>query len=191
MLFPNGGEVIPSGSTYAVRWNASNASKFDVKYSLNNGSTWVAVANKVTGTSYNWTVPKPLNNKKNCLMKVIAYDAYGNFLDEDTSDSTFTIEVVKVTSPNGGESWKVYSIHPITWTTNGTKRPIAKVKLFYTKDGGATWNLIRTLIGNPGSYNWNVPAAASANCKVKVVLKDANLVTVGSDVSDGFFTIQP
>jgi hypothetical protein len=192
LVLPNGGEVIPSGSTYTIKWDpSSGVTKFDLLYSMNNGTTWTAIASKVTGTSYDWTVPKPLKNKKNCLVKVTGYDASNVKVGEDTSDSTFTIEVIKVTSPNGQDLWKAGTTHAITWTTNETKRPVKKVKLFYTYNGGTNWILIYTLNGNPGSYRWRVPGANSANCKVKVVLKDANLVTVGSDVSDELFTIKP
>ena len=188
---PNGGEAIPSGSTYLIQWSTfPGVTKFDLYYSVNNGGTWNPIASKITGTSYNWTVPTPTKNKKNCLVKVIGYDASGSQVSEDISDSTFTIEVVKVTSPNGEENWKVGSTHAITWTTNGTKKPVASVKLFYTYNGGATWILIKTLNGNPGAYNWRA-SANSANCKVKVVLMDAIGKTIGSDVSDHLFTISP
>ncbi len=108
---PNGGEVIPSGSNSAIKWTAlSDVKKFDLKYSMNATAptpTWQNIALGVTGSSYNWTVPKPLVNKKNCLVKVTGYDASNVLVDDDTSNATFTIEVVKVTSPNGGENWKV------------------------------------------------------------------------------------
>jgi cysteine-rich repeat protein len=97
---------------------------------------------------------------------------------------------VDVISPNGGEVWKVGTINAITWQTKAGL-PVAKVKLFYTTNGGATWNLIKTLIGNPGTYNWKVPAAASIKCKVKIVLKNAAGKTIGTDVSDNFFSIGP
>lgn len=190
LLSPNGGEVIPSGSTYTIQWLASpEAVKFDLMYSLNNGTTLVTIANNVTGNSYNWKVPKPLANKKRCFVKVIGYNASGIKVGEDTSDSTFTIEVVRLTSPNGGETLRSGNIHTITWTTNATKRPVAGVKLFYTINGGTTWAPIKTLTGNPGSYNWRVPNVSSSSCKVKVVLKDASGNKVGSDVSDNYFTI--
>ena len=191
LLYPNGSEIIPSGSTYTIIWEAAKeAVKFDIFYSLNNGAIWNPIASKVTGTSYTWTVPKPLKNKKNCLVKVIGYDAADVKVGEDTSDGTFTIEVVKVTSPDGGENWKVGSTHAITWITNGTKKPVAEVKLFYTYNGGATWILIHTFNDNPGVYNWRA-SANSANCKVKVVLKNASGKTIGTDVSDHVFTISP
>ena len=191
VLNPNGGEVIASGSSHTITWQTSTgAVKFDLQYSMNNGTSWTTIVTGIAGSSHNWTVPKPTANKTKCLVKVKGYDSSDVLLGVDVSDATFTIEVVKVTAPNGGENWKVGSTHAITWTTNGTKKPVAKVKLFYTT-GGGIWNLIKTVIGNPGTSNWKVPAAASANCKVKVVLKDALGKTMGTDVSDAVFSIGP
>jgi PKD repeat protein len=191
LVSPNGGEVIPSGSTYTIQWNAPpTAVKFTLKYSINNGSKWKLIAKNRTGTSYNWTVPVQKNNKKNCLVKVISFNSSGTKVGEDISDSTFTIEVVKVTSPDGGETLTSGNTYAITWTTNGTIRPVTSTKLFYTINGGSKWIVIKTLTGNPGTYNWTVPSASSSNCKVKVVLKDAGGKTVGNDISDGLFTIQ-
>ena len=68
---------------------------------------------------------------------------------------------------------------------------MASVKLFYSINGGASWKAIKAVKGNPGSYNWTVPNVSSSGCKVKVMLKDAGGATVGNDVSDGLFTIQP
>jgi uncharacterized delta-60 repeat protein len=192
VISPNGGDVIPSGSKYNLQWQGSpDAVKFTLKYSINNGTTWKLIAKNITGASYSWTVPSPANNKMTCLVKVIGFNSSGTKVGEDISDSTFTIEVVKLTSPDGGETLTSGSPHTITWTTHGTIRPVANTKLFRSINSGSTWTLIKTLTGNPGSYNWTVPTVSSSNCKVKVVLKDTGNVTVGSDVSDGVFTIQP
>jgi hypothetical protein len=194
VLSPNGGDIIPSGSTYTIQWAAPpEAVKFTLRYSINNGSTWKLIAKNVTGTSYNWGVPVQKNNKSNCLVKVIGFNASGTKVGEDISDSTFTIEVVKLTDPDGGETLTSGNLYIITWTTYATKNPVANTKLFYSINGGSTWKLIKTASGNPGSYNWTVPAVTTTKtqCKVKVVLKDSGGVTVGSDVSDGCFTIQP
>jgi hypothetical protein len=189
---PNGGEVIPSGSTTNIQWSASpNAVKFDLQYSMDNGRTWMSVSSNVTGTSYNWRVPVPTNNKKRCLVKVTGYNASGAKVGEDRSDTIFTIAVVKMTSPNEGETLKSGSIYTIRWTTNATNAPVAKVRLSYTTNGGSTWNLIDILTGNPGGYNWNVPDMSSNSCKIKILLKDVSGSTVGTDTNDGYFTIQP
>jgi cysteine-rich repeat protein len=191
LLSPNGGETIPSGSIYTIRWTAPpGAVKFTLKYSINNGSTWKLIASNRTGTSYDWHVPTLSNNKTNCLVKVIGFNSSGAKVGEDISDSTFTIEVIKVTSPDGGEILTSGGTHTITWLTNGTIRPVANTKLFRSINGGTSWTAIKTVSGNPGSYIWTVPNVSSSNCKVKVVLKDSGGVTVGSDMSDGVFTIQ-
>ena len=192
VISPNGGELIPSGSTYPISWGASpEAVKFTLRYSINNGATWKVIASNVTGTSYNWGVPVQKNNKTNCLVKVTGYNASGVKIGEDRSNGTFTMEVVKLTSPDGGEVLHQGNPWTITWRTNRTIRPVASVKLFYSINGGSTWKLIKNVIGNPGSYNSTVPYVSSSSCKVKVVLKDAGGVTLGSDISDGVFSIQP
>jgi uncharacterized delta-60 repeat protein len=192
LIAPNRGEVIPSGSQYTIQWCApSQAVRFTLKYSIDNDSTWKLIVKNITGTSYNWTVPTPSNNRKECLIKVIGFNASGIQVGSDKSDSKFMIEVVKVLSPDGAESLGSGSVHTITWRTNATIRPVAQVKLFYSVNGGTSWTAIKTLTGNPGNYNWTVPNVLSSSCKVKAVLKDSGGVTVGNDISDGVFTIQP
>lgn len=196
LLSPNGSEVIPSHTTYTIKWEAStDAVEFKLKYSMNNGSTWVVIANGVTGRSYKWALPALIENKNKCLMKIIGYDALGIKVGEDTTDSTFTItiEVAKVTSPNGGETLESGNTWSISWQTNKTKKPVSFTGIYYTLDGGTTWEFKNLLRGNPEHYEWVVPSVAKTKtrCKVKVVLMDEKLNTVGSDESDKVFTIQP
>ena len=196
LLTPYEGEIIPSGSTYTIRWIASaGAAKFKVKYSLDNGSTWESMHSEpyVTGAEYFWQVPKPLNNKKSCLVKIIGYNASDVKINADQSDSPFTIEVVRVTSPKEDDLLTSGKVHRITWATNQTKYPVTKVKLYYTKDGGTTWLPIQAVITeNPGYYDWTPSVGKTkSKCKVKVVLENAGGNSVGSDLSDGYFKISP
>ena len=59
LLTPNGGEIIPSGSTYRIEWRApSQAVEFKLSYSMDNGTTWKPMAQGfVPGRTYNWPVP--------------------------------------------------------------------------------------------------------------------------------------
>jgi C1A family cysteine protease len=195
VLAPNGGEPVPSGSTYTIQWGAPpGTAKFTVRYSTNNGVTWKTIAKNVTENSYNWSVPKPSGNKKKCLIKVTGYDETGTVkISEDVSDAPFIIEVIRLGSPNGGETLSSGDQTQIGWIRNQTVRPVAKVRLYYTKNNGITWTSIKGIKGNPASAPWTVPAVAGSksNCKVKVVLLDASGYSVGSDVSDGTFTIDP
>jgi len=88
-----------------------------------------------------------------------------------------------VTNPNGGQIWKVGSIHNIAWTTNGD---VGFVKLEYSANGGSSWTTIISSAENTGSYAWTVPNTPSANCFVRV--SDAANATI-SDVSDSAFAI--
>jgi hypothetical protein len=190
LLAPNGGDAIPSGSSYKIQWGAPPAATaFDVRYSMDNGATWKTIASSVSGSSCDWSVPTPLNNKKKCLVKVIGYSG-STKVGSDISD-TFTIEVIRLTSPDGRENLLSGSWHEITWVTYSTKRPVAKAKIYYTKDNGTTWKWIKTVTGNPGSHDWLLPSLVNTknNCKVKVILLDQHGDIIGSDVSNSVFKI--
>jgi hypothetical protein len=194
LVLPIGGEVLPSGGTYGICWEApSNAVKFDLKYTTN-GTNWIPIKT-VTGLSCtHWEIPVVTANKKQCRVKVIGYDSNGVPIGEDISDKPFTIEVLRVTSPNGGEvpPLKSGNTWTIKWVSYKTIKPVAKTVLKYTTDG-TIWKTIKTLTGNPESFNWKVPLVTETktSCKVKVILKDASGADIGTDISDKFFTIQP
>ena len=191
VLSPNGGEIIAAGSTYTVRWGApSNAVKFRLYYSTNNGLGWKNITTDyVMGTTYSWTVPIPTSSQKNCLIKVNGYDEYNRLVSYDRSDKRFKIEVVRLNSPSGGAAVTPGVTFRISWTTHATKNPVAQAKVYFTKDAGTTWKLVDTLVGNPSYYDWLVPNVGSSQCKVRVILKDVNGETIGMDSSDGVFRI--
>jgi hypothetical protein len=198
VVSPDGGEVVPSGLPSMIRWvGPSVAVKYKVKYSTDNGLTWHPAHPEpsVTGSSLDWNVPVPPANMRKCLVKVIGFDASGKAVSRDQSDKPFAIEVLKLTSPNAAEPPITSGgQHTITWKTNTTIAPVDHIVLSYTLNDGLTWKTIDTTADSvdDGSFVWNVPDVSNQknNCKVKIVLKDASGKTVGSDVSDGVFTIQ-
>jgi hypothetical protein len=196
VLSPNGGEIIPSGSTYTIEWEAVGDLVSDltytIEYSTDGGSTWKLIAEGLTETTHDWTVPKPTKNLRNCLVRVKGVDSEGKRRGIDKSDSAFTIEVTRLTSPNGGEVWEAGTTQTIAWTTQTTVRDVARVKLFYSKDGGSSWTLIEPIDGNPGIYDWTVPApnGNKKSCWVKVILCDSSGGQVGADTSDDPFKIE-
>lgn len=214
VIQPNGGEIITSGSAYTIKWSApAGAVKYRLMYTVDNGTTWEYIKEEdtdpdspsfgsmipvvVAGTSYVWTVPAPPNTTNTCLVKVIAYDASDDPIGADTSDSTFTIKVLDVTSPDGGEILTSRDVWFITWKTYETIRDVATTSLSYSLNGGTNWTLIKTLTGDPQWYSWTVPNVATikTHCKVKVELKDSTNVIIGNDVSGSVaypeFTIKP
>jgi hypothetical protein len=106
IISPGGGEPVPSGLPYTIRWaGPSRAVKYRINYSIDNGVTWNPAHQEpfVTGTTLNWGVPVPPGNKRKCLVEAIGFDVSGKAVSRDQSDALFTIEVVKLNSPNGGE----------------------------------------------------------------------------------------
>ncbi len=194
LLAPNGGESLATGSTSTIQWEAPAAAvTFDLQYSIDNGTTWKPVATGVTGTSYDWDVPLMPGNKTKAKVRITAYNGSHSKTGTDVSDGPFTIEVVHLGAPDGGETWHSGSTATITWETNATVRPVASVKVQYTRDGGTTWKVAGTTSGNPGTLDWTVPAvpAAKTRCKVKVILLDSAGLSVGKDLGDDWFTIAP
>jgi chitodextrinase len=190
---PKVGETVPTGSEYVITWTApSDAASFSLFYSLDKGTTWQVIAQGVSGNSYAWKVPALRRNKKNCLVKVIGYDASNKKIGADVSDGT-SLEVTKLTSLNGGETLKGTQSAAITWVTRSTESPVASVKLKYTLNSGKKWKLIDEVTGNPGSYTWQLPTVKKAKdkCRVAVILQDDKGKTVGKVSSDAYFTIQP
>jgi C1A family cysteine protease len=193
LLAPDTDPGLPSGSTYRIQWDAPpEAGTFKVLYSTDNGATWriPPSGTNIATKYYDWTILTPLNNLKKCFVKVIGYNGTVK-VGEDRSSSPFAIEVIRLTSLNGGETLAPGETRTISWVTNATKRPVASVKLYYTVNNGLSWKLIKTLQSNLGSSSWVVPSvsAPKTKCKVKVVLRDAEGNPVGSDISDNVFTI--
>jgi hypothetical protein len=189
LFSPNGGETIPSGSARKITWGAvATATTFKLQYSVNNGASWSFIVNNVTGTSYDWTVPSVATGQG--LVKVLAYNSSGTKIGEDVSDFPFTVEVVKLLSPNGGEPHLSGMVQYIVWQTHVTSNPVYKVDLNFSSDGGATWSKFYTILeSNPGFIPWVVPYVRNANCLIKIELFDAGGAALGSDTSDAVFSV--
>ncbi|MEO0230717.1 MAG: hypothetical protein ABIL77_04080 [candidate division WOR-3 bacterium] len=203
VLQPNGGQKWKAGSRYLIKWEAPlNSYKFTLSYSTDNKTTWTNIAtvlasNRCTsdGTkyicTYPWTIPAQDGRKPLSFVRVRAFNSANQIIGTDDSDRAFSIEVLMVKSPNGGETLKVGSNHTITWETYALTKQVARVLLQYSTDGGRTWTNIKTLTGNPGQFNWTVPNTASTNCRVRVILRDSAGAEIARDISDRAFTIQP
>lgn len=193
VLTPNGGEILATGSKYNIQWGApASAVRFRLLYSINNGATWQLIANNVSGMNYYWTVPRLVRNSRQCLIRIVGLRDDGTVVGSDRSDAPFSIEVVRLTSPNGGEVLTSGDPLTITWITNSTRRPVASVVLSYTFNNGTTWRRIDVVPDNPGTYDWTVPVVTDPkSVKVRVILRDSANRNIGMDVSDDSFSISP
>jgi len=200
VLSQNLGGVVSAGTITTITWSApANAEKFKLFYSIDNGLTWKAIlaaTDYVTGTSYDWTVPAQNGNKTACKVKVAGYNAASVAVGSDLSDKPFTIEVVKVTAPNGGEALTSGVVTPISYTISATTSTATSVLIAYTLDN-VNWKTTDTvttgIVAGANTYAWTPPAvtATKTTCKLRVTLRNAANTAIGTDQSDASFTIEP
>jgi len=180
---PNGGENWNIGSNHNITWASNGTSgNVHIEYSTNSGSSWSdVIASTADNGTYSWTIPN--TPSENCLVRVSDTDGDPS----DTSEAVFTISdtpYIAVTSPNGGEDWKVDSVYNITWTSYGTS---GNIKIEYSTDNGNSWDEEAASTADDGSHSWTIPNTPSDSCLVKVSDTDGD----PSDTSDAVFTISP
>lgn len=197
LLTPNGGEVIPAGDQFEITWTAeATAAQFDLSFSQNNGDTWHPIVQGVEGTSYLWTVPAtaPRRFVPSCWLRIVARDALGTRIGADRSNGYFKIEVIRVLTPAPGTV--LHSGEPTTitwWTTPTPWVPVGYHKVLFSRDAGLHWKvLLSATHGDPGSIEWTPQVARErSRCVILVIQYDLSGRILGSDVSDGLFTIEP
>ncbi len=104
---PAGGESLLPGEPATIYWDAvGNTGEFTLEYSINNGSTWNPIAQRVAGNlrSYEWLVPKVFTGRGKIRIR------RGNSRAE--SPSTFSIvespipEITFINNNTARMSWK-------------------------------------------------------------------------------------
>jgi len=177
---PNGGEIFMQENPMQIQWTSlGHVDEVLLSYSYDGGSNWTSITEAIPNSGlYDWIIPP--TPSPNCLVKVM--DAAG--FAEDSSDSVFTIlsPTITVTTPNGGEIVAVGDPWQISWSWVGT---VTNVNLYYSMDGGSSWELIAGPLVNSGSYDWIIPDTPSENCMVRV----SDVAGFAQDDSDTVFTI--
>ncbi len=157
VVSPNGGEVLPGGTTQDITWYSYGLSAVDVEYTVN-GTDWLPAGRSTTTynfelNTFSWAVPE--ENSTTCKVRV--KDPDGDPVDE--SDEFFEIatgaeETITVTAPNNGEALAVGQSYPIAWTSEG----IDNVRIWYGTPDGKAWTLIvDSTPAAQGFYMWTVP----------------------------------
>ncbi len=96
---------------------------------------------------------------------------------------------VKVIQPNGGEIIESGSVYKIMWNaTDPQYSSSLTIDIYYSTDGGNTWNTIATGEANDGEYNWTTPLIDSNTVLIKIEATNPENMKRG-DKSDDYFTI--
>lgn len=181
LIRPNGGELIIAGSTFNIEWTSQNVLNVKIEFSSDGGNNWITIVDSVESTGiYNWNVPNILTNQ--ALIKIVNlqdqndYDISSNFF------SVISSRTIIITFPNGGELLQGNSNTNITWNSTD----VLNVKLEFSSNNGASWNIIEDGIPSTGIYNWLVPNINTIQGRIKITDKDNNSIF---DISDSTFRI--
>ncbi|MBC7081427.1 MAG: hypothetical protein H5T44_04200 [Thermoplasmatales archaeon] len=99
-----------------------------------------------------------------------------------------TPPVVQVIYPNGGEILYVGTTENIRWIATDDYG-VQSIAIYYSTNGGVTYNPIFIGTENDGIYEWLIPDTPSTNCKIKVVAYDY-ASNSGYDESNSTFEIR-
>ncbi len=199
VISPNGGEIWKAGEVRSIKWNT--LAHFEIKtvtirYSTDLGTTFIHIVNLPGNPgSYDWTIPNI--SSINCII-MVEVRGDGPHRMHDMSDRPFTIvrdttpPSVRVTSPNGGESWKIGETKSITWEASDDVG-VNNVDILFTTDNKSRWMYIDKGVNNTGHYNWIVPDFTQRwnnlpSCFIRIIAHD-NVGNIGTDDSDDKFAI--
>jgi hypothetical protein len=179
---PNGAESWAAGSTQTIQWSSSGVSgNIRIDLSRDGGATWTTLFTSVANSgSQSWTVMGPATTQARIRVSSVNTPSVS-----DVSDANFTITAsLTVTTPNGGESWRIYNTQTIRWSSSGVS---GNVRINLSRDGGVTWTTLFASIANSGSKSWRVSGSVTTNALVRITSLDTPSV---SDVSNAPFTIR-
>ncbi|HSM51089.1 MAG TPA: hypothetical protein VLA75_06785 [Thermoanaerobaculia bacterium] len=166
---PNGGESWPLGAMRPITWTAEGISGSDTPTTVSillvrNGSKLGLIAENVplAAGSFPWTTGQfqggtaPAGSGYSVIVS-------GSAGGEDVSNAPFTITsgpglppppppvILRLTTPNGGESWRLGSAQTISWTSTNLA---GTVQLELVRPDGALVGVIASGLPAAGSRPW-------------------------------------
>jgi len=184
ILSPNGGEVYQAGTSTNIQWQVStHIAAVNLEYSSNGGSSWEPIATGVNASlgQYTWTMPNAYQTTQGRVRAVVT-DALSI---TDTSDGNFKIGWINVATPNGNEFVQSGKTYQITWTKSSS---VSNVKIEYSLNSDANYQIIEADIPSTGKYDWTIPDNISGNL-ARIRISDASASTQIRDISDTTFDI--
>jgi hypothetical protein len=147
---------------------------------------------------YDWTVPSGSDDDGVFTVKIWAQDNASNYLNpyptfdgsKSIDNTAPSVSAAAVLSPNGYEAWS--GMHSILWASDDitdlhfVANPIT---LFYSNNGGGSWNQIASFLANNGSYSWNTTSVPDgSNYLIRILAVDF-AGNIGYDISNATFTV--
>ena len=188
ILSPNGGELWYTNENRSITWNYVGIDDTELtRIILLKGGTVVdtiAENIQISDGTFAWDVGQhnsgtaPAGNDYRIRIQTVS----GSYSDDSNGNFSIADPSITVTSPNGGESLMINTLHVITWDTTGF---VGDVAIDYSINNATSWNVITASTPNDGAHPWTVPTDLSSNCLIRITDTDGS----PSDQSDTVFTI--
>jgi hypothetical protein len=183
MITPNGGESWPIGSTQTITWTSANITgNVRIDESTDGGITFpiTLAASTPNDGSESWTVAGPSTTQARFRVTSLTYPSVF-----DVSNSNFAVvqPSITVTSPNGGEEWRIGTMQTIQWSSVAIS---GLVKLELSRDGGTVYETLSAGTTNDGVETWTVTGPATSLARIRITSVGTPSV---SDVNDAAFAI--
>jgi len=124
------------------------------------------------------------------VVRVVGRDASGNAGAGGASYVTSAAPYLKLTSPDGHESWEIGSTRTISWAHNLGTNVCLRVDL--SRNSGLTWQtLVRSACSQTetmGTYSWQVAGPSTRRARIRV-LWSGHAIKDGSDAD--FAIVKP
>ncbi len=168
LLNPLGGELYKAGGIIPIRWTASQVNSISIKYSLNDGESWINIADfiDVNDSIYHWTAPDITN--KNVLILI---HKSTDMAVHDISWVKLAIvqPMISVIDPVEASEFPQNTEIKINWQSVF----IDSLTISFTSNGGSTWSDIAHL-GKVFEFTWKLPEIQSENCRFRLTSADGN-----------------
>jgi hypothetical protein len=181
MIYPVGGESLGAGSS--LRWSRIGACGSTVRLELLRNDLVCAIIADETANdgAFGWNAV-PCGGEEDGYKIRVTDPESGVSAD---SPEAFSIPGcrLQVTSPNGGEAWRLYDYREIRWTTTGCGETVS-IELLRE---GTLCRTISSSTENDGSFNWVVESRCENEDGYTIRVTDTG--TGRTDESDAPFTI--
>jgi hypothetical protein len=185
---PNGGQKWTTGKKHVIKWKKGNAGTYIKIQLLKSGKhhKWVSKKTKNDG-KHVWKVPSTVKTGKVYKIKITSKTKK---TVTDSSNKYFTITKssgggsLKVTKPNGGESWTIGEKNVIKWD-KGNGGTYVKIQL-YKSNKHNKWISKKTK--NDGKHIWKIPSTVKAGTAYKIKITSKTKKS-RNDSSNKTFTI--
>jgi len=174
------------GTVQTITWsNTSGDAGPDVRLGLHKGAqfvNWIVRRTENDG-AYNWIVWTDIEAGDNYHVRVQSYE---NSAYNDYSDGLFSIELLGVKQPNGGEAWVMGNVYAIEWGSHDTLvGPDVRLGLHFGAEF-VDWIVRKT--DNDGRYYWKIPADLTEATSYRIRVQSYADNTI-RDFSDSLFSL--